>query len=439
MLYDDWPAYPMSCGAQFSFSGKIRPDLLEQSFRIAVRRHPLLNAVIENVGYNRWSWLPAVQVPTLRWLGSNEAYEFARCAPFDLEQHAGLRVWVQQNGKEANVYFEFHHACCDGAGGLGFTEDIFALYASGCQTGVPDESVLPPIDHSLLHRRGVYHSEKRSLVQTACDLAVDAKATGQLLACCPAPLAHRGELTLPHRQSWRPYRFISRQFCAKTLSALRAEAVSHGATLNDILVRDLFQSLDDWNRQHQAASPSLRVVVPVNLRCRADLAMPAANRLSYSFLTRKASQMGCQQRLLQSIQQETSSVRRAGGPRGLLAKLSLLQKTRIGYSWVLSPKRCFATAVFSNLGDPTRRFRSRFPREDGLLRIGDLILTDFAGTTALRPKTHAGFFFNTYGNRLTISTRFDPAYFSVDDAQRFLSHLTARFSTAQTFSVRRAA
>ena len=188
----------------------------------------------------------------------------------------------------------------------------------------------------------------------------------------------------------------------------------------------------DWNHELGQPRNRLRVVVPVNLRNRSDLAMSAANRLSYSFLTRSERQMRSSERLLSSIGRETSTLRRNGTALELLKKLRLLQQTGRFYPWVFTPQRCFATAVFSNLGDPTRRFRIRFPRRNGLVQVGNMTLTSFAGTTALRPQTHAGFFFNTYAHQLTISTRFDPAYFTVEDANHFLERLADRLGVSST-------
>ena len=101
---------------------------------------------------------------------------------------------------------------------------------------------------------------------------------------------------------------------------------------------------------------------------------------------------------------------------------------------VFSPERCLATAAFSNLGDPSRRFRTRFPRENGLIRVGNLIMHQFEGTTALRPNTRAGLFVNTYGNQLSISVRLDPTIYSISDAETFLDRFAGRIDARPTLA-----
>jgi len=87
---------------------------------------------------------------------------------------------------------------------------------------------------------------------------------------------------------------------------------------------------------------------------------------------------------------------------------------------VVGASICLSSAVFSNIGDPTRRFSSRLPRRDGRLVVGNLLVDDITGVPPLRPHTRATFFSCTYRRRLTVSVRCDRAYFSDQDAVRLL-------------------
>jgi hypothetical protein len=430
MLYDDSPAYPMTCGAVLSFAGKLDRPLLEAAVQTAIGNHPLLCSFVRETKPGRWAWVPANVVPRVQWLGEREALDFARCRPFDLRNEIGGRIWVQHIGCQARMFFEFHHACCDGAGGLRFIEDVLACYASGVGADRASITPLPKTDLTLLRGRGRFRPPACSLARRAEALLSDLWHTWNLISQRPAPLASREPITDQPHESWAQSRFITRSFDRDVLHRLRRSATQQGATLNDLLIRDLFLTIDHWNRQCGASHRRVRIAVPVNLRSREDQDMPATNRLSYAFLNGGASYIAKPADLLAKIAAETAWLRRACLPLGLLKKLALLRAVRIGFPMVFSWHHCLATAVFSNLGDPTRRFRARFPRQGGLLKVGNLLLTGFTGATALRPLTRAGLFFNTYADRLTISARFDRAWFSLADATAFLDAYVAQLGAA---------
>jgi hypothetical protein len=88
--------------------------------------------------------------------------------------------------------------------------------------------------------------------------------------------------------------------------------------------------------------------------------------------------------------------------------------------------RTLATVVFSNLGDPTRRFTARFPRKEGRLVCGNLTLEAVAGIPPMRPRTRATFLVLSYNLNLTVNLRCDPQYFTAGDTQHLLSLYTER-------------
>lgn len=396
--------------------------------RQANRRHPLVQAHVVSTGQRQLSWVPSEVPFQARWLDGDEALDFAACHAFDLQRETGLRLWVQQRGDEATIYTEFHHTCCDGAGGLAYMEDLFGLYALAVNYGQPDASRLPPINPLKLKGRGRFHLPTFPLSLKLRSAWSDLQHTLCLSLKSATPLATRpggGPVTAGSQP-----RFLSRQFDPACYRAVRSHAASVGVSLNDWLIQQLLLTIRDWNRDAGDSDHNwLRLLIPVNLRDRDDMDMSAANRLSYGFISRPGHRVGCDTDSLRSIASDGVWMRRAGLPNRLLQKFAWLHATR-AWPLVFSPTRCLATAVFSNLGDPMRRFRLRFPRHGGLTQIGNLLLTSFEGTTALRPMTRAGLFVNTYGNRLTISIRFDPAAFAAEDATIFFDRLQARLGMA---------
>src|SRR5262249_9224476 len=87
--------------------------------------------------------------------------------------------------------------------------------------------------------------------------------------------------------------FVSMSLDRSEHQRLRNAAGEKGATLNDLLLRDLFLALDDWNQTQgfRRARP-LRIMMPTDLRESEDCEMPAANLTSYAFLNRNARKWG---------------------------------------------------------------------------------------------------------------------------------------------------
>src|SRR5690606_37826219 len=147
-------------------------------------------------------------------------------------------------------------------------------------------------------------------------------------------------------------------------------------SVNDLIMRDLFLFLSDWNRQHAPLRESdwLRVTMPTSLRQGNEETMSAANRIGYAFLTRRRRDCRDPQALLEGIRWETERVLK--GKLGLEFINGLRTSLRIPFALRLmaTPPRCFSTVVLSNIGDVTRRFVGRFPREAGRVRFGDVTM-----------------------------------------------------------------
>jgi hypothetical protein len=88
--------------------------------------------------------------------------------------------------------------------------------------------------------------------------------------------------------------------------------------------------------------------------------------------------------------------------------------------WLLGSKGCLATAVLTNVGDPTRRFRVRFPRRDNKAVVGNLLLENIVGAPPLRALTRVGVAVGTYGGQMGVSVLCDRHRFSRQQARRFL-------------------
>jgi hypothetical protein len=97
----------------------------------------------------------------------------------------------------------------------------------------------------------------------------------------------------------------------------------------------------------------------------------------------------------------------------------------------LRARRCFATAVLSNVGDPTRRFSPQIRRRDGCIVSGNLVLEGIAAIPPLRPLTRAATGILQYNGQLVISTQCDPFWFSLQDSYEFQAQFVERLVRAR--------
>lgn len=429
MLQDARASYPMTCGATFRFEGRFDRQRLEEATRETLDRHPMFRALISYPWGRRARWIAADRYPELRWVEDAEVEAFEQSTPIDLRHEPGLRIWVKERGDQSELLFEFHHGCADGAGGLLFIEDLLTLYASKFD-GHRTLPLPPPQFHRLLNRGRFDGASGWSWERLRAQMSILPELK-RFATRMPQPLQRSTQQPIGVVPAAPARRMSTHVLDSEVVSLLRETAVQHGATLNDLLISALFITVQRWNARRKQVRPNdwLRILMPANLRNRADLDTPASNRMSYAFLTQRVRDVCDLPTAMRAVAAETNRVRRLRLPMAFLSQLGLLDATRFGLPLMLSERRCFATAVLSNVGDPTRRFRSRLPRENGLVVVGNVRLTGMQGITALRPLTRAAVFVNTYADQITINTRLDPTCFAPAETERFsdsfLEHLGA--------------
>jgi len=237
----------------------------------------------------------------------------------------------------------------------------------------------------------------------------------------PQPLAE--DLRAESSQSPFPADgFLTYNLPEAYLPVLRREAEKQGASLNDLLLRDLFLTFQQWNEAHRFGSKksNLQIMMPTSLREAEDKETPAANVMSYAFLLRPAGDCDSPTELLASLAVETKAILRYRYPLIFIGAISQLLKLGFIFRAMLRSKRCFGTAVLTNLGDPTRRFVRRYPRQAGKIQVGKLVLEELIGIPPLRPLTRSVFSVTAYGGGLLIGMRCDPQHFSPRAAESLL-------------------
>jgi hypothetical protein len=216
--------------------------------------------------------------------------------------------------------------------------------------------------------------------------------------------------------------FLSASLDRAESQHLRSAATDHGAMLNDLLLRDMFLALDDWNRQqNRSQRPTrLRIMMPTDMRESEDCEMPATNLTSYTFLTRNIANIDRIDALLSSIQAETQSIKSRRSGTKFMSIVAWASRRRRLMDFVASRNICLATAVLSNAADPSRRFTAKFKRDEGRIVCGNLVLESISGVPPLRTKTRATFSVSQYNRQVTVSLRCDPHSFRPENTAALL-------------------
>lgn len=436
IIADERPGSSMNCSAEFYFDGEIDREHFERSMKLSLDRHRLLRAVIRGKG-KRQFWHPAEESPPVYWDHAHAEIEPEELPQLDLSQAPGFRCWVnvgRDSGKDDSggasrvrsiLRFDFHHACCDAIGGMAFIEDLFTIYDALVHGKSPK---LRPINNARLEKRGQVSFTSNWPTKVYRTL-VDLKKSFRLLLTKP--------VAIPNQRKCHPWqeRFIVRHLSEEDLIGLRYAASDASATLNDLLLVEFLCLLRDWTRSESSDGLNdrdhIRVITPMNLRDREDLQLEAANKLGFSFLSRSLQQLDAADAenwspFISEVSAEIDQAKRLRLPAQFLKKLAIARTSQRLFESLFTSTRCWGTAVLTQLGDPTRRFHTRFPRKDGRVLIGKLLLSDFVSCGPLRPLTHAILSTNAYGNELTLSMRCDPTKIARETADAVLDDFVVR-------------
>lgn len=422
MFVDDHRTHPRQFVVVMEFLGKMDEAAFEQAIRETIRRNPFLSATVKRVnGKLQWiqSDFPADQI---RWEKSNPDGEQAR---FDLRKKPGFRVYGHTDGTTSEVRLIFHHAVADGHGARRVILDWITVYASMV---TPDARIGPldKLNYDRLRRRGEFAHNiitKPEIPTSAARPTLSQRFRNiyEFLSQQPTPLRPGHEMP-PSRRSV-PAHVMTHRFNRQDVKRFRDRLRGSPINLNDVSIALLLNSIARWNRAHgeSGADRLYKVLVPVDLRESGDELMPAANRMSFVFITRPTSLCLDWSRLLKTIRDEMDYIDNHGCKYNLINVLPIVQSVpglaQIGTRMPI----CMSTAVLTNLGDTVRRLRFRFPEEDGRPLIGNLQFVRAGGAPPLRPKTWLGIGLAISLGELVIHTQFDASIFSRADAEGFLS------------------
>lgn len=420
-LLEDLPGYPSEFPITLQSRGPLDRAVFSRAFLLTLERHPLLTARIES-DRTRWPQWVAGIIPAIRWddtsHGSRSGVSTAHCP--------GLRVEIVQHGDATEWKFLFHHVAVDGMGAFLFIADLFVAYAHLC-ADAPGPIPWRRLDPERLHDRDGHQlfNQRPGLA----DLLRIGSVALPIQTVRAAVVSDHGHP--PSHGAGAATDDLVHHLSNQETAELSRVAGALGVMLNDLLMRDYFLTLADWNRGTNEGHRPIRVLLPTNLRRREDYRMPAANVFSFTFLSRRLSQCADRGELLDSLRDEITLIKKQ--KRGLYfeAGLRLFCIWPALLRWSLRRQWPFATAIFTNLG--TGLDNVPLPVCRGRKVCGNMVFEGGSGAGPIRPDTRVSFAVHTYAGQLAICVRCDPRFFAAPQRQEILdAYLAALRQTIRT-------
>lgn len=430
MWADDRPTSPMSFFVRVLYSGRLDPEAFVAALETALHRHPLLHARVAGNCNRELAWVESPRrLPWMDVAGEGVPMLFPGSFRMDLRKENGLRVWIRHNGDHGEIRFQFHHACCDGVAANQFLVDVLIAYDRE-QRGTAGAPENRPLDVEGLRRRHRMGARQQNWLLRGLVAAWAALVRLPLFFLTrPMPLhapkdansheAHIHDTVVPELLTWR--------FDKSQLDRLLAEARQRGVTLNDLMIRDFFLVMRDWNDRHGGeAGRFLRILIPFNLREPGHDRLPATNVMGLINIDRSFQRLSRPDHdaLLHGIRNETWFLKRSQLPAAFTYAMAVGEKTMGSLERIFRTDRCLTSAVLSNLG---RIFDNTPLRcHEGRLLAGGLVVE--AVDTAPPVRTGSGFSCTvyTYADQMSLTLLYDRRCFSPVIAAQLLHRLVAR-------------
>lgn len=428
MYADDRAGYPMTFVMRWTFAGRLERDAFGAAIGKALRRHPLLSARMRGdaaLPTQQLAWIVDANpdVP-LDWDTDATPLPASFKAGIDLTRAIGIRLYMRESITQSVLTVQVHHAASDAIGLVRFIEDVLGFYNMG---GMADPAQLAILEPSRLLARGDF---QLSTVERRARRFRDLQRISLYFRKFPAPLAS-GQPKVA-TSSGPAIADASLTLDAAQIVGLKAGARLANATVNDVLLRDLFVTLDDWNKRHGGRRP-VRLSMPINMRRLGDERIPAANIVSMGFLDRQGAQLDNGAKLLASVKNESSFIKSHFMGHAVIVVAAAMGLVKNGMKTLMTPRRpwlCSATAVLSNLGAPLAHTRlARNPLHQVLARGVPLVKIELFPPT--RPYTAIAVGAVSYAGEVNITAHIDPTVLAQADA----SAIFERFKEALTQSL----
>lgn len=434
LLAQDSPRRPLTAPIEIAYDGHLDGQHARTALQHVLASHPLLQSTVDNPKQPRtWTVHPGT-LPFLDWDSQEARVRFPEEKEWiDLTQEFGLRVWIRQGNGQGRLTFQVHHACTDGIGVMSFILDFLRTYAEIAAGNPPPDLGRPT--QALARRETYQHSSPMSRWNTVWGLA---NRFGRWRRLSPIALGTpRPHVAIKSPLQSIVHRSLPDQFLQRLLQSARRQ----NATLNDLLLRDLFLTLNKaktdlhsatHDPEYSSSNESLVLCMPVNLRQQEDASMPSANKLMLTFLHRTSQDCEQPDELLSGIHSETQTIKKTlrGVKILFVIKWALRLFGRIPAR--LLNKTSFATAVLSNLGRVDAAVDPQFLNREGLIEIGGLTIRDFITAPNGLAGTSVVFVASSYAGKLFITLWHDASRFSSEEIEQLMDQFTQQLEHSAT-------
>ncbi|MFN3191802.1 MAG: hypothetical protein ACE361_14925 [Aureliella sp.] len=444
LLWDETVTCPMNSFIELHFDDHLDLDCLRKSLHAAVHRNPMLACRTRTIDGEMYWEYDADYVPELRLEADDAPLYAGRPRPIDLFNECGSRYWYRETESGSRLLIQLHHACTDGVGLrrvlidtlTGYAQRTSAESATGREmksgSGASRTARWDKLQVELLRDRFDFSKSfsgppARSLttwqrIKNAHYFHFQPPTTLQQRSSNSAVTASLQQ----EEQLGEPLRHFMLDEVTTKAATERAKLL--GVGVNEVALGLLFLACKDWNVALGDRRPAsrLRLLMPYDLRSRIDLRMPAANRLSFSFLGRTHAQIGslddqssvdC---LIRGLQAEIKSIKETRLQMDFIEAIRGASTNPRFFRWLLSKSNRMATSVLTYTGDISRGMKKYFPEQDGCRLIGNARLRNILVAPPVRRNTNISLGLCVNWGKLCFSAAWNRDAFTATDCGDFL-------------------
>lgn len=438
LVFDDRPDCPMTSFIELHFASPLQERVLAEALCQTVHKHPLLaSTLVEIDGHLHWQYNPRF-VPELRnpatepILAPSDLLDNDQPNPRPIDLHAepGCRFWYQDelSDERSVLTLQLHHAACDGVGLRRVLIDALGAYAE--MTGNPAQ--VEETEREIRKRKRE-QIEPNRLLDRADFSELKSKPAKQKQSIWrkianahffhfqrPQPLLGAAGNKLKASTSAHPLAHYA--FDMAMSERLQDTCKEHEIGVNDLMLTILFRVCQQWNQQRGFTHDGtrIRVLMPVDLRGRSDLQMPATNRLSFAFLGRTHRRCDEWKVLLEGVQKETQMIKDTRVHMDFLDALAGLAPHPQWFKRAIRYSRNMTTTVLTYTGDISRGMKSYFPEKDGRRQVGDSYLEHIFVAPPAHENTNITLGVCINWGQVCVSANWNRAEITADECNQFL-------------------
>ena len=419
MVQDSHPGYEMTILMEWAFKGRVNRDLLVEAYKRVTKHEPLFKAVlVKKNGKLYWDVdenrpLPLTFETSDKSIEENEGTRYMISLP---PEKRCVQIIVREfcDGVAIEVYI--HHAIGDGIGINQFFADWMKEYDLALH-GITETSALnfhPDVD--LFPRREEFHfvpKEKMSFATKFYDIyhGIAQFFSHRVLPILKEDKIDKSNLSETYPMYWR-------RFGSDFFLTYKAKAKSMGASVNTLMMRDMYITLRKWNEKHPVDNTPIerqkrwfRMLVPVNIRTDFHRTVPCANIVGYIFDDRRPVDSDRSEAFLQSIQKNILKCKNYNSGSTFIKVIRVFGKIPGIMSLMTSDKQCHCSVILSSVGNICKSCQQEDYRKNDDIRIEHdqypLQLIRMLGAPPNRPHTPFSFGVMQRQSDAFISCRYD--------------------------------